>query len=68
MDNKETIEIIREARKAGMQVALMMFMALIIVSGLFGFFIYQTCNMSNHVIEAEQTSETGDNTITQEVK
>lgn len=37
MDN--TVEIIKEAREAGMQVALMMFGALLIVSGLFGYFM-----------------------------
>lgn len=66
MDN--TVEIIKEARKAGMQVALMMFGALIIVSILFGFFIYESCQMGVHSIEAEQTTDTGNNTITQEVK
>jgi len=66
MDN--TVEIIKEARKAGMQVALMMFGALLIVSGLFGYFIYESCQMTTHTIEAEQTTDTGNNTITQEVK
>lgn len=38
----ETIEIIREARKAGMQTALIMFGMFLIVSLLFGFYIYQS--------------------------
>ena len=32
MDDKEMIEVIREARKAGMQTALLMFGALLLVS------------------------------------
>ena len=42
MDN--TIEIIREARKAGMQTALILFAALFLVCLLFGFYIYQSYN------------------------
>lgn len=40
MDN--TIEIIREARKAGLQTALILFAALCIVASLFAFYIYQS--------------------------
>lgn len=40
MDN--TIEIIREARKAGMQTALVMFAMFVIVSCLFAFYIYES--------------------------
>jgi len=40
MDN--TIEIIREARKAGMQTALILFAALFLICLLFGFYIYQS--------------------------
>ena len=65
MDNNEVIEIIREARKAGMQVALMLFGALLLVSLLFGFYIYKTLETEKHTIEATQTNESGDNTITQ---
>lgn len=65
MDNNEVIEIIREARKAGMQVALMLFGALLLVSLLFGFYIYKTLETETHTIEATQTNESGDNTITQ---
>lgn len=40
MDNM--VEIIKEARKAGMQTALILFAALCIVAGLFAFYIYQS--------------------------
>lgn len=66
MDNKETIEIIREARKAGMQVALMMFGAMLSVSLLFAFYIYKSFNDTpTNYISASQTNESGDNTIKQ---
>lgn len=42
----ETTEIIREARKAGMQMALMMFAVLVLVllvfGGIFGYYIYKS--------------------------
>ena len=42
----ETTEIIKEARKAGMQTAVMLFATLVLVliafSGLFAFYIYKT--------------------------
>lgn len=38
MDN--TIEIMKEARKAGMQTACLMFGAFLVVSLLFGYYIY----------------------------
>lgn len=66
MDN--TIEIIREARKAGMQVALIMFFCFLAVSGLFGYFIYMSFNMETHAIEATQTTEIGNNNIKQGVE
>lgn len=67
MDN--TIEIIREARKAGMQTALMMFGALLIVSGLFGYYIYKSYNIApSGSIEATLSNENGDNTVTQDIK
>ena len=61
----ETIEIIKEARKAGMQTALLMFACMLIMSGLFGYYIYKSYDIapSNHV-EAEQTTNFGDNNIT----
>ena len=66
MDNKEYIEVIREARKAGMQTALFMFGALLIVSLLFGFYIYKSFNDTPaNYVTASQTNESGDNTITQ---
>ena len=65
----DTVEIIKEARKAGMQVALMMFGALLIVSGLFGYFIYMTYQTPpTGTIEATQTTEIGDNSINQDNK
>lgn len=50
----ETIEIIKEARKAGMQTALMMFGALIIVSALFGYYIYKSYDTVNISMSAVQ--------------
>lgn len=38
----ETIEIIKEARKAGMQTALLLFACLCIVASLFGYYIYKS--------------------------
>ena len=38
----ETIEIIKEARKAGMQTACLMFGAFLVVSLLFGYYIYKS--------------------------
>ena len=67
MDN--TVEIIKEARKAGMQVALMMFGALLAVSILFGYFIYMTYQTPpSNDITATMDNQNGNNTITQEVK
>lgn len=72
MDN--TIEIIKEARKAGiqagMQMAWMMFTALVLVllvfSGLFGYYIYKTYEMPPaNIIAATQENESGDNSIQQ---
>ncbi len=65
----ETIEIIREARKAGMQTALVLFGCLVIVSALFGFYIYKSFNEvpSGH-IEAAMDNQTGNNTISQEIR
>lgn len=40
MDNM--VEIIKEARKAGMQTALILFAALCVVASLFAFYIYQS--------------------------
>lgn len=66
MNNDETIEIIREARKAGMQVALMMFSALLLVSLLFGLYIYESFNDTpTNYVSASQTNNLGDNNIKQ---
>lgn len=50
----ETIEIIKEARKAGMQTAFLMFGALIIVSFLFGYYIYKSYDITNISMSAVQ--------------
>jgi cytochrome b subunit of formate dehydrogenase len=42
MDNKEALEIYKEAQKAGIYMASIMFLALLVVSGLFMFYIYQS--------------------------
>ena len=52
MDN--TIEIIREARKAGMQVALIMFSMFMIVVGLFAFYIYESYKLEPISMSATQ--------------
>lgn len=69
----ETVEIIKEARKAGMQVAFMIFTVLVLVllvfGGLFGYYIYKTYEAPPAgYIEAEQDNENGNNTIYQGVK
>lgn len=62
----ETIEIIKEARKAGMQTALMLFGALLVVSALFGYYIYKSYDLvPTNYVEASQTNTLGDNTISQ---
>lgn len=68
MEHKEIIEIIKEARKAGMQTALMMFGALLIVGGLFGFYIYKSFETNSYNVEAVQTNENGDNNIKQGIE
>lgn len=65
MEHREIIEIIREARKAGMQTALLMFTALLLVSGLFGLYIYKSFETNTYNVEAVQTNENGDNSIKQ---
>lgn len=50
----ETIEIIKEARKAGIQTALLMFGALVIVSLLFGYYIYKSYDSNIANISAIQ--------------
>lgn len=71
--NQETIEIIREARKAGMQTAWLMFACLIIsmsiIGSLFWYFINRTYStIPSAQIEAEQVSDSGNNLIKQEIK
>lgn len=55
MDN--SIEIIKEARKAGMQTACLMFGAFLVVSFLFGYYIYQTYRPTTVTSEITQTQE-----------
>lgn len=50
----ETVEIIKEARKAGMQTALMLFGALLVVSALFGYYIYKSYDITNISMSAVQ--------------
>ena len=65
----ETIEIIKEARKAGMQTACLLFACLCIVAGLFGYYIYKSYDtVPTGYIKAEQTNNSGNNTISQGVK
>lgn len=42
MDNKEALEIYKEAQKAGVFMATIIFLAFLVVAGLFMFYIYQT--------------------------
>lgn len=53
----ETIEIIKEARKAGMQVALILFACLCLISALFAFYIYQSYQPSFATITQTQDGE-----------
>ena len=50
----ETIEIIKEARKAGMQTACLLFGCLVIVSALFGYYIYKSYDSNIANISAVQ--------------
>ena len=68
MEHREIVEIIKEARKAGVQTALLMFGSLLVVGGLFAYFIYGTFENSGESIEAYQNNENGDNSISQEIK
>ena len=52
MDN--TIEIIREARKAGMQVALILFSMFMVVVGLFAFYIHESYKLEPITMSATQ--------------
>lgn len=53
----ETIEIIKEARKAGMQTALLMFACMLIMSGLFGYYIYKSYSPTISSITQTQDGE-----------
>ena len=50
----ETIEIIREARKAGLQTACLLFGSFLVVSMLFGFYIYKSYNNNQITMSATQ--------------
>lgn len=54
----ETIEMIKEARKAGMQTAIMLFTALVLVliafCGLFGYYIHKSYEPSISTITQTQ--------------
>ena len=50
----ETIEIIKEARKAGMQTACLMFGAFLVVSLLFGYYIYKSYELTPITMSAVQ--------------
>lgn len=62
----ETIEIIREARKAGMQTACLLFGAFLVVSLLFGYYIYKSYDEApTNIVDAIQENNNGNNTIKQ---
>lgn len=42
MDDKDALEIYKEAQKAGIIMGAIIFLALLVVAALFGFYIYQT--------------------------
>ena len=50
----KTIEIMKEARKAGMQTACLMFGALLVASFLFGYYIYKSYQPSVSTITQTQ--------------
>lgn len=52
MDN--TIEIIREARKVGMQTACIMFAMFMVIVGLFAFYIYESYKQEPITMTATQ--------------
>lgn len=71
--NNETIEIIKEAKKAGLEIAGLFFLTLVMITLifalLFGFYIYKTYEVPPSTkIEAEQTTNLGNNHITNGVK
>lgn len=53
----ETTEIIKEARKAGMQTACFMFACLCIVAGLFAFYIYKSYEPQTITSRITQTQD-----------
>ena len=76
MNDKETLEIYKEAQKAGFQAAWMMFgacvMFLLIIGGLIGAHLYYVKKTYEtppaSIITATQENESGDNSIEQGVE
>lgn len=60
----ETIEIIKEARKAGMQTAIMLFACLCVVAGLFAFYIYKSYDNTVVGISAVQDGTNNNQEVT----
>lgn len=72
MKKYETIEILKESRKLGIQIGIIAgiitFISLFLISCIFCYFIYQSYkNPPTGEIEATQTTETGSNFIKQGV-
>lgn len=62
----ETIEIMKEARKAGMQTACLMFGAFLVISLLFGYYIHKSYgDAPTNYVEANQDNEMENNIINQ---
>lgn len=60
----ETIEIIKEARKAGMQTACLLFACLCVVAGLFAFYIYKSYDNTVVGISAVQDGTNNNQEVT----
>lgn len=60
----ETIEIIKEARKAGMQTAFLLFACLCVVAGLFGYYIYKSYDNAVVGISAVQDGTNNNQEVT----
>lgn len=69
----DTTEIIKEARKAAMQIVFLLsgiiVLILITFASLFGYYIYKSYDVApTSYVEAEQTTNNGNNSITNGVK
>lgn len=60
----ETVEIIKEARKAGMQTACLLFACLCVVAGLFAFYIYKSYDNTVVGISAVQDGTNNNKEVT----